>query len=640
MPNAAFPARPILAACAVVLCLLACDNIEKVDKRPEPVKITKPEKKSIDVDVPPIMRGTVAAEALVLGYRDVVVRGFGLVVGLHGTGSRQLPADVRAYMIQEMGRRGVGLPPLDRFTPDQLLDSLDTAVVVVEGVVPAGAPAGTTFDVRVYASPGTSTTSLEGGRLYTCDLRPGQLTTTSRQPSIVASANGPVFVNPFVEPTRGGRTTGTVTALSGRILDGGKVTRNMPLKIRLYTPSHNRAATLQASINSNFPREPGQLDQTAHGESDSAVNIVIPRSYQGHTREFIELMRHTTLSLDAPEQIALQVRRALLANPVSDNAAAWRWQALGVRALPMIQDLYAYPEDRPRMAALRAGAGLNDALVAGPLVEMARSGNPANRLLAIELLGEMGINPLIDKGLRDLMQDDDVDVRVAAFVALAKRRDPSVNMMPQGKKFELWTGPSKVPSVYISQSGTPRIAVASDTEVLLETPITLQIWDNRLMIKGDVGDEQIEVFYRPPDSNDRVIADAPTKLVDFIHFLAHKATVDQPKPGLDLSYGEVVGVLHELWKAKIIRVDFKTEQDRLLAAILDLDKGQDDADRPEFSDPDFDFLHEDGMAPGEETDGSQLEPLDGSTKPDQPNLTPGSGTVPRGDDPKGGIVPR
>ena len=47
---------------------------------------------------------------------------------------------------------------------------MDTAVVVVEGLIPPGATEGTRFDLRVFAHPMTSTTSLEGGRLYTTCL--------------------------------------------------------------------------------------------------------------------------------------------------------------------------------------------------------------------------------------------------------------------------------------------------------------------------------------------------------------------------------------------------------------------------------------------------------------------------------------
>ncbi len=570
------------------------------------------------------MRGTVASEAVVLGYRDVIVRGFGLVVGLRGTGSRALPADVRAFMLQDMGRKGIGLPPFDEFSPEELLDSMDTAVVAVEGIIPAGSPRGTPFDVRVYVAAGTTTTSLEGGRLYTCDLRPGQLSSGNRQATVLATAKGPIFVNPFVEPRAGM----TQSRLSGRILEGGTVKRDMPLKLRLYTPSHNRSATLQTAINSNFPREPGQDGAAARGENDESVRIWIPPSYRTRTREFIELMRHTTLSLDAPELVALQVRRALLATPAESEAASWRWQALGVRTIPMLQELYTYPEESPRLAALRAGARLNDRLVVPHLIDMANSKDEESRLAAIELLTDLGVDPRIDKALKDLLQDRDVDIRAAAFAALGTRLDPAISMERVGSKFELWTGPSVAPTLFVSQSGTPRIAVAANEPVRIELPLTLQIWSGRILMKGDHGDDHIEVFYRATPESDRIIVDAPTDLVGFIRFLARRSGVDDPRPGLDLAYGEVVGLLYEMVRAKVLRVDFKTEQDRLMAAILKLEAETAPIERPEFGDPDFDFLEvDDGMTPASLDDGSLAPLADPATR--KPAV-----------DPRGGIVPR
>ena len=66
------------------------------------------ERRNFEIDVQPIMRGTVAAESVVIGNMPTIVRGYGLVVGLKGTGSRLMPAPVRANMLQEMARRGVG----------------------------------------------------------------------------------------------------------------------------------------------------------------------------------------------------------------------------------------------------------------------------------------------------------------------------------------------------------------------------------------------------------------------------------------------------------------------------------------------------------------------------------------------------
>lgn len=611
-----FPVSAILLAALTLIAGVSCDNIERATPRPESSRV---DPALIGMEVPQIKRGTVGGEAILLGYSDVVVRGYGLVVGLNGTGSRNVPTEVRAYMIREMGKRGVGLPPFDEFTPDELLDSMDTAVVVVEGVIPAGAPANTRFDVRVYAAPGTSTTSLEGGRLYSCDLRPGVLTAGSRQAFELAVANGPIFVNPYVEP-------GKLQPIAGRILDGGKTLKPMPLKLRLLTPSHNRAATVQSAINTTFPREPRQEDLTAHGESGSSIKITVPPSYAKRTREFIELLMHTSLSLDAPEAIGSQIRRALLATPAFSEDAAWRWQSLGVRVLPVIQPLYDYPEDRPRLAALQAGARLNDPLVVPHLVEMAEGGSFERRTEAIDLLGDMGFNPTVDLALRKLLDDENVDIRLEAFEALVKRHDPSLRKLPADGKFDLYLVPSQRPLIYLSQTGRPTLAVFGE-DLEIERPITFRTWENRLMMKADLGDDQIEVFYRPMRSDRAIILDAPVSLTGFIQFLAHRTSVEDPRPGLDLSYGETVGALAEIWRDRFIATDFKTEQDRILAAILRVEAESDgEEERPEFSDPDFDFLRPDGTS-------IQPSDLDGLNAPTSGGNDSGTG-VP------GDIVPR
>ena len=65
------------------------------------------------------MRGTIASETIMLGYQPVVVRGYGLVVGLDGTGSRDIPPALRAHMLAEMARRGIAR----EFRPER--DELD-----------------------------------------------------------------------------------------------------------------------------------------------------------------------------------------------------------------------------------------------------------------------------------------------------------------------------------------------------------------------------------------------------------------------------------------------------------------------------------------------------------------------------------
>ena len=99
-----------------------------------------------------------------------------------------------------------------------------------------------------------------------------------------------------------------------------------------------------------------------------------------------------------------------------------------------------------------------------------------------------------------------------------------------------------------------------------------------------------------------------------------------------MTYGEVVNVLYELWRAKAIKIDFKAEQDRLLAAILRLKEDESAEERPEFGDPDFSYLEPVGDEETGPDTGTRLKPLvpEPTIKPEG---TGGGGTG-------GGIVPR
>jgi len=556
----------------------ACSNIEEAKPRPKPSSLAA--KPTFEIEVDPILRGTIASEAILVGFEDVVVRGYGIVVGLKGTGSRMMPAEVRAFLLQELARneisdavKGMGV------SPERFLDSDDIAAVVVEGIIPAGSPRDTRFDVRVYAVPGSGTTSLEGGRLWTCDMRAGPLTAGSRQAAIFAEAKGPILINPFAPSSIS--SLGDVDRLSGRVLNGGRVLKDMMLRLRLATPSHTRAGMIVSAINSRFAREPGQRDDTARGKSGELIDLTVPPSYQDRTREFAQLVRHMSLDVQNAEAIATAVRRSLLANPGGAEAAAWRWQAIGPKSIPLLHDLYTHPEEQPRMAALEAGAKLDDPLAVNPLLGMARKGTPTIRLAAIKLLGGMGDNPAIDVGLRPLLDDEDLDVRLTTYEMLRKRRDPSVETMNVNNRFALDLVRSNKPLVYAAQSGPPRIAVFGE-DVKLRQPMMQSIWNGKLIVKFEPEDAKALVFFRSDGAERPRIEQSKADAHEFIAFLARTPSPSIGSAGLDLSYGETLGVIYELARAQNLGSDFRGEQDRILADIMRQDKETESTERSDF----------------------------------------------------------
>ena len=557
---------------------IGCDMVERSDRAGTPASL---ERRNFEIDIQPIMRGTIASEAVFVGDQPTVVRGYGLVVGLRGTGSRDMPAPVRAWMIQEMSRRGVGnaATGFGDVSPEAMLNSSDTAVVIVEGVIPPGGVERERFDLRVSAAPGTSTQSLEGGRLYTADLRPGPLQVGSRQASSLATGKGPIFINPFAEPDGDGRDI--VDRLTGRILDGGSIDESMPLKLRMAVSSHTRASAIQNAINSRFPREPGQTDDTARGKSGEEVEIVVPPSHYKNSGDFVELVRHTALRPEAAEAISLAIKRSVLASPGYASSARWRWQAVGPKSIPVLQDLYDHPEEGPRLAALTAGASLDDAACTADLIDLARNGSRNARLASIELLSEMGADPAIEMGLRPLLDHEDVDVRLAAFDALEMRRDPIVLAYDIDDKFTLNLVPSKSPMIYVAQTGEPRIVVFGKV-LEVERPMFLEAWSDRLLMKAEADNEEIEVFFRESDNVPAQTDLVSPDVAELIAYMGHQTTIEAPAPGIGLTYGETIGAIHQLWRAGYIPADFKAEQDRVLSAILLAMEGEETEERPEF----------------------------------------------------------
>jgi flagellar basal body P-ring protein FlgI len=168
------------------------------------------------------------------------VRGYALVGGLNGTGSSECPEAVRAYLekyiLQHFAGRKVNI--------NELIASPDTAVVIVEGVIPPAAAKGQRFDVRVTALPSTQTTSLEGGWLYSADLcEARQLGISIKSP---ASAEGPVYTDSIAD---------SADNKTGYVLGGGSALDEYKINLALRQPDYRIASQIRNRINERFGYE-------------------------------------------------------------------------------------------------------------------------------------------------------------------------------------------------------------------------------------------------------------------------------------------------------------------------------------------------------------------------------------------------
>jgi hypothetical protein len=350
------------------------------------------------------------------------------------------------------------------------------------------------------------------------------------------------------------------------------------------------------------------------------VEVRVPVSYRARADEFLSLILHTPIDPSFPQERARRYAQAMHDQPALISSLTWCLEALGKPALPFMRDLYDAPEIAARMGVLRAAVGLQDARAAVSLQALARTGPPLVRADAIRMLGRLDAGPTVDLALRDLLTERELDIRVAAYEALAERaetiaknqrwleqarsgtgvlvEDPEVARRQRialagdtiqgvrrlviADKFLLDIIPAGDPLIYITQQGTPRIAVFGE-HVELPRPSLTSVWSGRLMVAADTPTDDIRLYYQG-DAGPGVSGKPGNSVVELIAFLAHTPSPEHPDPGLGMSYAQVVGALYALQQTGGIPAAFATEEDKLLTMLLKASQTPDIEERPETPD--------------------------------------------------------
>lgn len=212
--------------------------------------------------------------ATIQGVRNNQLIGYGLVVGLDGSGdaTTQTPFTVQS-LTSMLGRLGVNLPP------GISLQLKNVAAVMLTAVLPPFAKPGQTIDVT--ASSMGNAKSLRGGTLLMSPLR-------GADGEIYAMAQGNVLVGGVGASTAGGSSV-TVNHLSvGRISAGATVEREVPtalgsdahIMLGLNTTDFTTARRMVDVINNTFG--PG----TASSLDARTIQVVAPRE-PGQRVEFV-----------------------------------------------------------------------------------------------------------------------------------------------------------------------------------------------------------------------------------------------------------------------------------------------------------------------------------------------------------------
>jgi flagellar P-ring protein FlgI len=234
--------------------------------------------------------------ASVVGVRSNQLVGYGLVVGLDGTGDNTGNTQFTAQSVANMLRQlGVALPPTVQIRPKNV------AAVLVTASLPPFARQGQTIDVTV-SSMGNAA-SLRGGTLLMTPLK-------GADGEIYALAQGNMFVGGFgVKGADGSKVTVNVPS-AGRIPNGAIVERTAEspfteggdLVLSLHEQDFTTAQRMAQAINAHLRRK------VASPIDGGSVRVTTPEDASKRVG-FVSVIENITLEPgDAPARVVINAR--------------------------------------------------------------------------------------------------------------------------------------------------------------------------------------------------------------------------------------------------------------------------------------------------------------------------------------------
>ncbi len=241
--------------------------------------------------------------AALRGARDNELIGFGIVVGLDGTGDSQESLLSRKPIINALERIGISLK-----SPDILGRSI--ASVWLTATLPPFAKSGQRIDITV-ATIGDAI-SLRGGILIMAPLRgPDRLVYALGQGPIAGIPKGVSRADAIPEEELEKLPIGSrMVASVGQVIGGAIVEREISLKLnsraRLYmnlnSPDFTTAFRLAKLINQNLGF------RSARAQDAGTVEVSVPDSYLGNTVELVSFIENLEISPDHTAKVVLDER--------------------------------------------------------------------------------------------------------------------------------------------------------------------------------------------------------------------------------------------------------------------------------------------------------------------------------------------
>jgi flagellar P-ring protein FlgI len=228
------------------------------------------------------------------GVRENQLIGYGLVVGLAGTGDRRQTMFSAQSLTNLLQRMGVAISPT-------LIQVANTAAVMVTATLPAFAQPGARIDATVAAIGDCS--NLQGGILVLTSLR-------GADGQVYAVAQGAVVTGGF-SSGRGGSSQTVNHPTVGRAPNSAIVERAAPsvephevVRLQLRQSDFTTSARIVSVINAKFMG----TAPLASAENAGLVKVKIPPAFASNTTGFIAELENLTVEADSPARVVINER--------------------------------------------------------------------------------------------------------------------------------------------------------------------------------------------------------------------------------------------------------------------------------------------------------------------------------------------
>lgn len=397
------------------------------------------------------------------GFEFSKIEGVALVTQLAGTGSDPRPSALREKLAGEMLTHRVA-------DPDVVLGLNSTSMVLVRGLLPPGIEKGERFDVELRVPSKSETTSLEGGYLMRCRLRPVELlggNITSGH--VIGLAQGPLVVDSAFEGE-----DDDVLATRAHVLGGGiaAISRPFGLHVREKYESIRTSTAIAKAINARFVAG-GRYRQrrgAANPKSDKTVEMSAPSQYKNNLGRFVRVVNNLALGETPQDQMnRMRVLERQLLEPSTSAKAALRLEAIGKTAVSTLLSALGSPDREVRFYAAEALAYMERSESVGVLEATARE-DSSLRWHALTALSSMD-DVEAGAALTNLLESNSAETCYGAFRALRARSksDPLVrgDVLGDGFSFHIIQTAAE-PIIHFARSRGPEIVLFGNDHLLDE----------------------------------------------------------------------------------------------------------------------------------------------------------------------------